>query len=1164
MNGLQSSWKRLLQNKDIYRQNLNGISIWALAFGCVIGWGCFVMPGTTFLPDSGPLGATIGIIISALIVLFACSNYSYLMSRNPVLGGSYTFTRNILGEDHAFLAVWALEMAYLSLLWANATAVILLFRYIFGDALQWGFLYKVAGYDVYLGEVFVTIFILIVFGCINCFWKKITNIIRVFFGITLFASVVVLFVAILVKTGTSRMFTPRFSTGESAGMQILNIIVLAPWLYVGFATVTHSVEDIQFPVRRMFRYAGLAILTGMIVYVFLNLTASASVPARYADWTEYMADLKNLSGYEGLPVLYNAHEILGSWGAVLVVIAAVSALTTSIFGFHRASSRVIRTMAEGKLLPAQFAKVNRAGVPVNADILVIILSLPIPLLGRTAIGWNVDVSTLSVSIVYAYISICCIMTAEGNRRVLINGLCGLVSFILIFFFLLIPNIFAKNALAIESYLIFAGWGLVGILYYWVVFWKDKEYRFGKSTIMWIMMLFLLFFSINIWTRLAVHNRNRSSFIQLVVSMVAIVIIYSLFAIMRRREKELTQEIIQTEVRVRTQEQERQSMEIIRRFSRGFESVLVVSIPDDKYSILKMEDPIRQKYGSGTFFSTTVAQYINNDVAAEDRELLLAETRIDRISERLSKSDSYSVEFRDISKGEPRWHLLQVSILSEGNTILVGFSDRDEEIREKMERQAVIKGLSSDYSLVCLINIKTDRDKVYSISDKRFTDFPEWSNITSFRQRLDLICNTMVHPEDRHMFAAATDRDYALKQLKAKGDYYVNYRMIQQNKVKYWQIRFVAADKECRNVICGFHSVDEAVRHEADMLQRERAYRNAIISSCIGYMDINLSKNLLLDAYDARRSMQIKPIEFTDLSKPYMFTDFINWWAENMIYTEKETFINTVNPAHLIEQFNAGNPYVEFRCMSRFLSQEQRVVRIVYFMTRNEISGDIMALSIVYDITEIEAHGRRIEELTAELQEFRVRNSVSQLQPHFLYNSLGSIREIILDDPDYASDLLYDFTVHLKACIKSMSEGSLIPFTQEITNVKAYITLEKMRMGDRLSIEYKLKETDFQIVPLGLQLFVENAIHHGVFFRGRAGGKITIQSDKDNDGNIVVKIMDTGVGFDSQKVLAEIDRGEKDAAGIKNLTFQFKRLLNADVKVESQVGVGTTVTITIPC
>ena len=121
----------------------------------------------------------------------------------------------------------------------------------------------------------------------------------------------------------------------------------------------------------------------------------------------------------------------------------------------------------------------------------------------------------------------------------------------------------------------------------------------------------------------------------------------------------------------------------------------------------------------------------------------------------------------------------------------------------------------------------------------------------------------------------------------------------------------------------------------------------------------------------------------------------------------------------------------------------------------------------------------------------------------------------------------------------------------------------MRMGDKLAVEYDLKETDFQVVPLGVQLFVENAVRHGIFFRGKTGGKITIQSDKDKDGNIVVKIMDTGVGFDSQKVLAEIDRGEKDAAGIKNLTFQFKRLLNADVSVESQIGAGTEVTILIP-
>ena len=68
-------------------------------------------------------------------------------------------------------------------------------------------------------------------------------------------------------------------------------------------------------------------------------------------------------------------------------------------------------------------------------------------------------------------------------------------------------------------------------------------------------------------------------------------------------------------------------------------------------------------------------------------------------------------------------------------------------------------------------------------------------------------------------------------------------------------------------------------------------------------------------------------------------------------------------------------------------------------------------------------------------------------------------------------------MHLKACIKSMSEGSLIPFTQEITNIKAFFELEKMRMGDKLAIEYDLKETDFQVVPLGVQLFVENAVRH---------------------------------------------------------------------------------------
>lgn len=81
-----------------------------------------------------------------------------------------------------------------------------------------------------------------------------------------------------------------------------------------------------------------------------------------------------------------------------------------------------------------------------------------------------------------------------------------------------------------------------------------------------------------------------------------------------------------------------------------------------------------------------------------------------------------------------------------------------------------------------------------------------------------------------------------------------------------------------------------------------------------------------------------------------------------------------------------------------------------------------------------------------------------MQPHFLYNALASIREIVLENPEYAADLIFDFTTHLRACIKSMASEEFTSFHQEIENIKAYVNIEKMRFGDKLQVQYDIQES----------------------------------------------------------------------------------------------------------
>lgn len=123
-------------------------------------------------------------------------------------------------------------------------------------------------------------------------------------------------------------------------------------------------------------------------------------------------------------------------------------------------------------------------------------------------------------------------------------------------------------------------------------------------------------------------------------------------------------------------------------------------------------------------------------------------------------------------------------------------------------------------------------------------------------------------------------------------------------------------------------------------------------------------------------------------------------------------------------------------------------------------------------------------------------------------------------------------------------------------------LKKMRMGKRLNVVYDLKAEDFQIVPLSIQPLVENAIRHGIYQRGRQGGTVTVRTESLFEYDLIT-VEDNGVGFDYQKVRDEVERGERDSIGLDNVIFRLKKQLNADVVINSELGVGTVITVRVP-
>ena len=535
------------------------IGIWSIAFGCVIGWGCFVMPGTTFLPEAGPLGTVIGIAIAAVITLIVGANYSILSGHYPEARGSYSYVNTMLGSDYAFLTAWALEISYVMLFWANSTAFVLIGRFFFGNILQWGLHYTVAGYDVYLGEVAATLCIELIFGLIVFFSKRLTYVLRVILGIMLFAGVVILFAGTAANGGIS-IPEPVFSEGETRFSQILSIAVLAPWMFVGFETVYQDAGKEDFPAGRTNTGAVASIIAGMLVYAFLALIAVSGVPEGCSSWADYLGKLDSFSGLDAVPVFFNIRRSLGDIGVSIAIITVFCALSTGVLGFMQSAVNLLQTLSGEQLLPESLGKETN-GIPRRAVLGIMLLSLPVPFLGRTSIGWLVDVSTLAVAIVYAHISICAFRISREEKRTagMITGPAGAVLSFASFVFLLIPNIFAQNALTAETYFMLAVWSLAGVIYYWYVFRHDTRHRFGKSTVMWIMMIALLFLAVILWIALDTHDRavkmgageitsilTRNSIIEVGLIAVVILVIFSLFSTMMKREREMDMERVRAE------------------------------------------------------------------------------------------------------------------------------------------------------------------------------------------------------------------------------------------------------------------------------------------------------------------------------------------------------------------------------------------------------------------------------------------------------------------------------------------------------------------------------------------------------------------------------------------------------------------------------------------
>lgn len=186
-------------------------------------------------------------------------------------------------------------------------------------------------------------------------------------------------------------------------------------------------------------------------------------------------------------------------------------------------------------------------------------------------------------------------------------------------------------------------------------------------------------------------------------------------------------------------------------------------------------------------------------------------------------------------------------------------------------------------------------------------------------------------------------------------------------------------------------------------------------------------------------------------------------------------------------------------------------------------------------------------------------TVSQIGPHFLYNSISSIMALCKKNPDKAVNGLADFSDYLRENMRFITVDTPITFERELSHVKTYVRLEKLRFEEKLNVVYDIEVNDFLLPALSVQPLVENAIKHGIGQK-ETGGTVKIATRK-VVGGIIVQIIDDGVGI--YTVASHNEASQKEHIGIENVKSRIESLCGGTLEIESKSNIGTTVTIFLP-
>ncbi len=375
------------ESRSILSRGLGRTDVIALGFGTMVGWG-WVMMGASWVSGAGYLGALIAFLLGGGILLLIGLLYGELTSALPLAGGEFVFAYRAMGQRMAFFTGWIMVLAYLSVAAWEGIALATALNYVLPIPERWP-LWEIAGYPVYLSWALVGMAGAFVLMVLNLIGSRTAILFQVMATMAIIAVVIILLLGGFVY-GEGENVGPMFTSGQGFSY----VLFMVPAMLIGFDVIPQSAEEMNLERRDIGRMIIVCITISLIWYCLLIVGIGFAAPEEIR--SSGIIPVADIAGYVYRSQVY----------ADIMIIGGILGILTTWNGFFMGATRLLFAMGRARLIPGFFGtSMGRNHLPVPAILIVGSLCVATPLLGRNALIWLVNMSSLCALFTYTMVAV---------------------------------------------------------------------------------------------------------------------------------------------------------------------------------------------------------------------------------------------------------------------------------------------------------------------------------------------------------------------------------------------------------------------------------------------------------------------------------------------------------------------------------------------------------------------------------------------------------------------------------------------------------------------------------------------------------------------------------------------------------------------------------------